>query len=102
MRWANEHVREMLKPMKSLLTQEETQMDEEAKRQLERGLEYSQRLAVVYQFKLRLQQLWKEKRATQEGLLQSLQEWCRQAEASGIKALQEFVQFLRGYTLQRV
>jgi stearoyl-CoA desaturase (delta-9 desaturase) len=102
LRWANEHVKEMLKPMKSLLIQEEAQMDEEAKRQLEQGLEYSQRLAIVYQFKLRLQQLWKEKMATQEGLLQSLQEWCRQAEATGIKALQEFAQFLRGYTLQRV
>jgi stearoyl-CoA desaturase (delta-9 desaturase) len=34
--------------------------------------------------------------------LQSLQEWCRQAEATGIKALQEFAHFLRGYTLQRL
>ena len=99
-RWANEHVREVLKPMKSLLTREESQMDEQARRQLEQGLEYSQRLAIVYQFKLRLQQLWKERMATQEGLLQALQDWCRQAEATGIKALQEFAQTLRSYTLQ--
>lgn len=99
-RWANAHVREILKPMKSLLTREESRMDEQARRRLEQGLEYSQRLAIVYQFKLRLQQLWKEKMATQEGLLQALQDWCRQAEATGIKALQEFAQTLRSYTLQ--
>jgi stearoyl-CoA desaturase (delta-9 desaturase) len=32
--------------------------------------------------------------------MQSLQEWCRQAEATGIAALQEFARRLRRYTLQ--
>jgi stearoyl-CoA desaturase (delta-9 desaturase) len=99
-RRANEQVRRTLKPMKSLLTREQSQMDEQARQQLEQGLEYSQQLAIAYHFKLRLQQLWKEKMATQEGLLQALQDWCRQAEATGIKALQEFAQSLKNYTLQ--
>jgi stearoyl-CoA desaturase (delta-9 desaturase) len=50
--------------------------------------------------KLRLQKLWTEKAATQENLMITLQEWCRQAEATGIEALQDFALSLRSYTLQ--
>ncbi len=57
-------------------------------------------MQVVYDHKLRLQKLWTEKAATQENLMIALQEWCRQAEATGIKALQEFALSLRSYTLQ--
>ena len=34
-----------------------------------------------------------------ETVLTNLQEWCREAEASGIRALQEFAMRLRGYAL---
>jgi len=60
----------------------------------------SDTLQVVYEFRQRLQALWLEKTASQESLLAALQEWCNQAEATGIKALEEFSQSLRGYTLQ--
>jgi stearoyl-CoA desaturase (delta-9 desaturase) len=63
-------------------------------------LEHSQALQVVYRFKQELQQLWKERAATQESLLRALQEWCRQAESTGIKALEDFALSLRGYVLQ--
>ena len=35
-----------------------------------------------------------------EKLLQALQEWCQQAEATGVQALEEFAQRLKGYSLQ--
>jgi stearoyl-CoA desaturase (delta-9 desaturase) len=34
--------------------------------------------------------------------LQALQEWCRQAEQSGIKVLEDFALSLRGYSLQHI
>jgi len=100
LRWADKHVRPALKSIRSLLIRAESRMNDFDKSRLAQGLELSQRLAVVYQFKLQLQQIWQERSATYESLLQALQEWCRQAEATGIQALQEFAQSLRGYTLQ--
>jgi stearoyl-CoA desaturase (delta-9 desaturase) len=35
-----------------------------------------------------------------ESLLQHLKDWIAQAEASGIKVLQDFAATLRGYSLQ--
>ena len=38
---------------------------------------------------------------SQERLLQALEDWCKQAEASGIRALQEFARTLPSYSLPR-
>ncbi|MGH8592306.1 MAG: DesA/ISL3 alpha bundle tail domain-containing protein [Gammaproteobacteria bacterium] len=46
--------------------------------------------------------MWQEKTATQEALHSALQDWCRRAEQTGIRALVEFAHSLRGYTLQPV
>ena len=99
-RKADTNVKALLKPVRALLTREDSQITDEAKRYLERVLELNPSLEVVYEFKLRLQQLWKEKTATQESLLKALQDWCRQAEETGIRALQEFALYLRSYTMQ--
>lgn len=92
--------RSKLRPIKSLLSREESLLDEAAKQQLQWALANSEALQVVYQFKMRLQALWSEKTASQERLVKALQEWCLQAEATGIKALEEFAVSLRGYTLR--
>ncbi|MEE8263674.1 MAG: transposase [Gammaproteobacteria bacterium] len=97
---ADDYYRHILKRARGLLTREESLLDAQAVHRLETLLQHSQALEVVYQFRLRLQALWMERTATRESLLQSLQEWCKQAEATGIKALQEFAQALRGYSMQ--
>ncbi|MBI3345470.1 MAG: transposase [Gammaproteobacteria bacterium] len=99
-RLANGTYRAMLKRAKALLVREESLMSEEAKHRLQSVLSVSQRLEIVYQYKQRLQEIWQRSTATQEHLLQALQEWCKQAEATGIQALQDFAQRLRGYSLQ--
>ena len=58
----------------------------------------SRDLTTVYQFRQKLQDIWQRSTATPEALVQALQEWCRQAEQTGIKALQEFAYTLPGYT----
>ncbi|MCH7696431.1 MAG: transposase [Proteobacteria bacterium] len=92
--------RKLLKSSKRLLTKHEFLLDSNARRRLEELFAQSDTLQVVYEFRQRLQALWLEKTASQESLLAALQEWCNQAEATGIKALEEFSQSLRGYTLQ--
>ncbi|MEW6354320.1 MAG: fatty acid desaturase [Pseudomonadota bacterium] len=100
LRRADLATRALLKRARALLVREESLMDEEAKQKLETVLRHSQSLHIVYQYKQRLQEIWKRSTETQENLLHALQEWCRQAEATGIKSLQDFAQRLRCYSLQ--
>lgn len=87
---------------KRWLIRHEDLMDARAKQGLEDLLAQSHSLCVVYEYQQRLQALWQEKTATQEGLLDALQEWCQQAEQTGIEALEEFALTLRGYSMAAV
>ena len=70
------------------------------KKRLEDALTHSHTLETVYQFKRRLQAIWQERSASHERLRQALQDWCRQAEESGIRALEDFARTLPSYTMQ--
>jgi stearoyl-CoA desaturase (delta-9 desaturase) len=91
--------REAIRPLKRLIYRAELLLGEHDRARLSRGLAQSDTLATVYQFQRRLSALFSERQATQERLLQSLQEWCHQAEQTGIAALEDFAQRLRGYRL---
>ena len=90
----------LLKRARRLLVREESLMDEDAKRRLQDALKRDQELATVYDFKVRLRELWHRSSTNQEGLLHHLQDWCKQAETTGIASLQNFARSLRGYSLQ--
>ncbi|MGD2137736.1 MAG: fatty acid desaturase [Gammaproteobacteria bacterium] len=94
--------RGLLRKARGLLTRETSLIDEKARSRLEQILNRFRNLRIVYQYRQQLQQVWARKATSQENLLQALQEWCQQAEATGIAALQEFAQRLRGYSLQQV
>jgi stearoyl-CoA desaturase (delta-9 desaturase) len=90
----------MLRRVRKLLVRDTSLIDQSGKQDLEGVLEKHSKLAVVYQYRLALQNIWAKSAATQKELLESLQEWCRQAEATGIDALREFVKRLKGYVPQ--
>ena len=92
--------RQLLKRVRALLIREESLLNEQDKHHLATVLEQNSTLKTVYQYRLRLQSLWQQSSVSQEHLLQVLQEWCRQAEATGIQSLQEFALTLRRYTMQ--
>ncbi len=100
LRRADSWERTLLRRVKGLLVREESLMDEHARQNLASVLEQNQQLYTVYHFKQRLQEIWKRSTATQEHLLHALQEWCHQAEETGIKSLQDFARTLRSYTMQ--
>ncbi|MHB1585814.1 MAG: DesA family fatty acid desaturase [Acidiferrobacteraceae bacterium] len=95
-RWA------LLKRTKRLLTREPALIDEAARTRLNLALQHSRALETVYQMKERLQDIWKRSTATQEQLRHALEEWCMQAEATGIQALREFSLHLRTYSVAPV
>lgn len=89
----------LLKRVKRLLIRERSQLNEAHRVSLNQALDLNPKLKTVYAMKQGLQEIWGRSAATQEHLLQALEEWCRAAEASGIEALRDFSLKLRGYTL---
>ncbi len=87
----------MLQRVRTLLIRETSLMNQSGKQDLANVLERHRSLNDVYQFRLRLQNIWAKSAATQAELLEALQEWCRQAEATGINALRDFVNQLKSY-----
>ena len=92
--------RRLIQRARDLLTREDISPDHEAKETIARVLQQDQTLATIYHFKQQLKEVWSRSTAGQPGRVERLQAWCAASEQSGIRALEEFAQFLRGYRLQ--
>jgi len=57
-------------------------------------------LRTVHEYREQLQSLWEQANVSNEALVRHLRDWCARAEASGIRALQDFSSQLRGYIPQ--
>lgn len=67
------------------------------KAQLTQVFANSHALQTYYELQRDLAALWERSHASREQLLDQLQNWCQRAEASGIKALEDFAHRLRQY-----
>ncbi len=90
----------LLRQAKTVLVRDTSILKSSQERLLAKVLENSQSLLVVYQFRLKLQEIWGRSTASQKELVEALQEWCRQAEATGMAALNNFAKNLRSYVPQ--
>jgi stearoyl-CoA desaturase (delta-9 desaturase) len=99
---ADHSERPLLRRVKTLLVREESRLTGDARARLDLALNHNQALQTVYLYKGKLQAIWQERTASHERLRQSLQEWCREAEESGIRALQEFAKTLPMYSVKPV
>jgi stearoyl-CoA desaturase (delta-9 desaturase) len=91
----------MLSRMRTLLIRETSLVEISDQQKLEKVLENHRNLNVVYQFRMKLQSIWARSTASQKDLVESLQEWCKQAEATGIEVLKDFVGHLKAYVPQQ-
>ena len=96
----DESVRHLFRRAKRLRSRETTLLDDRHQARIQTMLEHSQALKVIYEKRLALQQIWGRTSANSHEMLQALKDWCNQAEESGIKALQEFADSLRTYSLR--
>ena len=92
--------RRLLQRAKKFLTREDIPADGPAAETVARVLQQDRTLATIYQFKQQLKEVWKRGADGQPGRVERLQAWCTACEQSGIRALEEFAEFLRGYRLQ--
>ncbi len=84
---------------KTLLVRRPTLLDEIAHRRLRNLLEDNSALRTVHEYREKLSEIWTSANVSNEKLLDQLKEWIAEAEASGIKALEDFADRLRSYQL---
>jgi len=90
----------LVRQMRTALVRDDSRLKPLHRKYLQELLQNSETLKIVYEFRTRLQELWNESYANHERLIQAIIKWCKEAEATGIKVLQEYAQSLRCYALQ--
>jgi stearoyl-CoA desaturase (Delta-9 desaturase) len=94
------HIPERAGRLRRLLVRERALLDARARQRLAEILENNQSLATVHEFRERLKAIWSGTASSNEKLIAQFREWCAEAEASGVRALQDFATTLRGYSLR--
>ncbi len=87
-----------LKSSKRLLHRAPAKLEAPHHQQLNELFRHSKSLQTMHEMRAELTALWDRSHTSRDQLLHQLQDWCSRAEASGIKALQEFSYRLRSYT----
>jgi stearoyl-CoA desaturase (delta-9 desaturase) len=88
-----------LRKARVLLIRRPNLLDDKARERLSNLLADNNALKTVHEFRERLSEIWSGANVSNEKLLQQLREWCREAEASGIKVLEDFAERLRSYQM---
>lgn len=94
---ANDASQIVYKRARKLLIREKSVMSRQAKSRLALLLKQENSLKLVYQYRLKLQAIWTKTASSQKELVESLQQWCKQAEATGIESLMRFAENLKSY-----
>ncbi|ONF42258.1 acyl-CoA desaturase [Marinobacter lutaoensis] len=86
--------------LRKLLAREVTLLPARERAHLDQVLAQNAMLRQVYDKSHELQRLWRQRGLKPQEKLQALLDWCREAEASGIRYLAEFAEHLRAYSLR--
>ena len=74
-------------------------LDAASRERMNAFTEHCPRLRTVCEFRARLAALTERNGRNAEAMLEALKDWCREAEATGIRALADFAARLKGYQL---
>ena len=97
---ADASVRHHFRRAKALLSRETSLLDETHQARIQRLLEESQALKVIYEKRIALQQIWVKTSSNGHEMLDAIKQWVSDAEASGIQSLREFAEQLKTYSLR--
>ncbi|WP_166266830.1 DesA family fatty acid desaturase [Marinobacter caseinilyticus] len=95
-----EEIKPRYRKVRMLLSREVTLIQPTEKEQLESVLETNPVLRQIYEKSHELQAIWRRRGVKPQEKLQALMDWCRDAEASGIRYLEEFSAHLKSYALR--
>ncbi|SFL88865.1 DesA family fatty acid desaturase [Marinobacter zhejiangensis] len=95
-----ESIKTRYRKLKQLLSREITLIKPKDQAHLDSVLENNAVLKQIYDKSQELQALWRRRGLKPQDKIQALMEWCREAEASGIRYLEEFAAHLKAYSLR--
>jgi fatty-acid desaturase len=93
--------RRLVRKAKKALTRDVSLLDAAARDRIDELVDSSPTIKIIYQFRLRLQEVWAQRGGSAEEMLQALKQWCIDAEATGIQALRDFVTEIQTYTISK-
>lgn len=96
----DDEIRPRYRKLKQLLSREVTLIKPKEQETLESVLERHAVLRQLYDKSHELQALWRQRGLKPQEKLNALMEWCKEAEASGIRYLEDFAEHLRAYSLR--
>lgn len=96
---AGDRVRSLPRKLRQGLADGGRWLDDEKRARLQAWVDESPRMAQIAEYRQRLAQVLDERSIDAQATLQKLHAWCVDAEASGIHALQDFSQRMKGYAL---
>jgi stearoyl-CoA desaturase (delta-9 desaturase) len=99
---AGERMRDLPRKWRKALADNGRWLDPQARARLHDYVQRSPRLVTLIDYRARLAAVLEERQQDAATTLARLHDWCREAEASGIRALEEFAMRLRGYALRPV
>jgi stearoyl-CoA desaturase (delta-9 desaturase) len=79
---------------------EDSLVDDIGRAHLMQFLENNTLVKMAYDYRTQLHAIWNRTTASQQELLDAFHDWCLRAEATGIQTLQQFVGYLKGYTIR--
>lgn len=97
----DDEIRPRYRKLKQLLSREVSLIKPKEQEHLETVLERNAALRKIYEMSHELQALWRQRGVKPQEKMQALADWCKEAEASGIRYLEEFAAHLRAYSLRR-
>lgn len=95
-----EEIRPLFKRARKLLSRETSLIKPREQQRLDSLLDHNTTLRQLYDKSHELQALWRKRGVKQHEKLHALVEWCREAEESGIRYLEDFAAHLRSYALR--
>ena len=96
----DDEIRPRYRKLKRLLSREVSLIHPREKETLDSVLERHEMLKLIYDKSHELQALWRQRGLKPQDKLQALMDWCKEAETSGIRYLEEFAAHLRAYSLR--
>jgi len=97
---AGARLRQLLpRPLRRGLVDDGRWLEPDAREQLRQWVEQRPRIRVLVEYRARLAQVLEARGNDAAERLRQLQAWCQEAEASGIRALQDYAARLKGYAL---
>jgi len=86
--------------IETALIREDSLVGDVERQSLVQFLEKHDAVKTAYYYRKQLYEIWNKTTASQQESLEAVHDWCVRAEATGIKTLQQFVGYLKGYSVR--